>query len=101
MRRAAAHLALALVGLAAVLWAVTLAATPTLMCRDVVLQPGDTCPNADGTQVQTYEQRLATWQAARPVVAGVGLLVAGFGAVLLAQDAKASRSGGVGARSVQ
>jgi len=74
-----------------VVWAVTWAANPVLMCRDAVMGPGDVCANADGTATQTYEQRYATWQSARPVVGAVGGLVAGFGLTLAGLDTRSRR----------
>lgn len=68
--------------MAAVLWAVLLSANPTIWCRDQVMQPGEVCTNAQGTRVQTYEERWNAAQWARPVVAVVGSAVAGFGLVL-------------------
>lgn len=91
MRRFAAQFVLALMGLAAVVWALTVSANPTITCRDVVMTPGTVCPNAQGTLTQTYEQRFSTSQQARPVVAGVGILVAGFGATLAVHTARARR----------
>lgn len=91
MRRLAAHLALALAGVAALVWSLTLAAHPVITCRDAVMGPGDVCANAAGTATQTYEQRYATSQQARPVVGGVGLLVAAFGGYLAAQDLRVRR----------
>ena len=61
-----AHLALAAAGAAAVLWAVVLAANPTIWCREQVMHPGEVCSNAQGTKVQTYEERYAAAQWARP-----------------------------------
>ena len=77
-----AHLALAAAGLAAVLWAVLLSANPTIWCRDQVMRPGEVCSNAQGTKVQTYEERFSAAQWARPVVGVVGAVVAGFGIAL-------------------
>ena len=77
-----AHLALAAAGVAAVLWAVLLSANPTIWCRDQVMHPGQVCSNAQGTKVQTYEERFSAAQWARPVVGVVGLVVAGFGVAL-------------------
>lgn len=77
-----AHLALAATGVAAVLWAVLLGANPTIWCRDQVMHPGEVCTNAQGTKVQTYEERWSAAQWARPVVGVVGLAVAGFGLAL-------------------
>ena len=76
------HAALVVAGLAALLWALTAGASPVITCRGAVMVPGDTCANADGDAVQTYEQRWAAAQQARPVVAGVGVVVAAFGAAL-------------------
>lgn len=86
MTRMAAHVALVVAGLAVVLWALTLAAHPAITCRDAVMGPGDVCVDASGRRVQTYEERWAAAQAARPVVAGAGLAVAGFGTVLALQE---------------
>lgn len=77
-----AHLTLAAAGVVAVLWAVVLGANPTIWCRDQVMRPGQTCTNADGNKVQTYEERFSAAQWARPVVGVVGLAVAGFGVAL-------------------
>ncbi len=90
-RRLWAHLALLAAGAVAVLWALTVMANPVITCREVVLHPGDVCRNAAGTKVQTYEERLKAAQDARPVVGGVGLLVAGFGAALAAAEWRAPR----------
>lgn len=77
-----AHLALAAAGLAAVVWALLLSANPTIWCRDQVMHPGQVCRNAEGTKVQTYEERWSAEQWARPVVGVVGATVTGFGLVL-------------------
>ena len=77
-----AHLALAGAGLAAVVWAVLLSANSTIWCREQVMHAGQVCTNAEGTKVQTYEERFSAAQWARPVVGGVGLVVAGFGVAL-------------------
>lgn len=80
--RQSAHLALAAAGLAAVLWAVVLGANPTIWCREQVMQPGQVCSNAQGTKVQTYEERVSAAQWARPVVGVVGAGVTAFALVL-------------------
>ena len=77
-----AHLALAAAGLVAVLWAVALSANPTIWCRDQVMRPGGVCHNAEGTKIQTYEERASAAQWARPVVGVVGAGVTAFGLVL-------------------
>ena len=77
---------LLLAGLAAVVYALTLGGSPEIRCRGVAMTPESVCVKADGSAGQTYAQRLATRQSARPVVAGVGLLVTGFGTALLVAD---------------
>ncbi len=86
VRTRLAHLVLLLAGLAAVAYAVTLGGSPDLRCHDAVMTPGSVCLKADGSEGQTYEQRIATRRAAQPVVAGVGVLVVVFGAGLLVSD---------------
>jgi len=81
-RRQWAHLALAAVGLAAVVWAVLLSANPTIWCRDQVMHAGQVCRNAEGTKVQTYEERFSAEQWSRPVVGVVGAALTGFAVVL-------------------
>jgi len=78
-RRFWGHVALAVVGTLAVVWALTLGASPSIECRGVPMAPGDVCSNAEGTRVQTYDERMDAAQAARPVIGGVGGLVAAFG----------------------
>ena len=77
-----AHLALAAAGLAAVLWAVVLGAKPTIWCREQVMHAGQVCTNAQGTKVQTYEERVSAAQWARPVIGVVGAGVTAFALVL-------------------
>lgn len=85
------HAALVVLGLLGVVWALTLGADPVITCRDAVMRPGDVCANAEGTSSQTYQQRWDAAQGARPVVAGVGLVVAGFGVVLLRAEWRAGQ----------
>lgn len=94
MRRLWAHVAMVVVGVLAVLWALTLGAHPTITCRDHVMQPGDVCVNAQGTRQQTYEERWDAAMDARPVVGGVGVLLAGFGAALAASEVRRGGSSG-------
>lgn len=94
MRRLGAHIALVVVGVAALIWALTLGGDPTIRCREVVMHPGDTCSNAQGTRVQTYQERFDAAQQARPVIGGVGVLVGGFGAALAAAEVRRAGSSG-------
>lgn len=81
-----AHVLLLLAGLAVLAYALTLGGSPELRCHDQVMRPGSVCVKADGSAGQTYEQRIATRRSAQPVVGGLGVLVAGFGASLLVAD---------------
>lgn len=87
-----AHALVACIGLAILLYPLTLGANPTISCRGAELRPGQSCAKADNSEVQTYEQRRQAARQARPVIVGVGLLVAVFGAVLLVGDLRGSRS---------
>lgn len=91
MRRLWWHVALTAIGLVGVVWALTVAANPVITCRDVVMRPGDVCANAEGTRSQTWEERSAAAQQARPVIGVMGLVVAGFGVALAVQDVRAGR----------
>lgn len=86
-----AHALLVVVGLLVVLYPVTLGASPEISCRGVTMRPGDACAKADNSGVQTYEQRLRAANQAKPVIAGVGVLLTVFGAVLLAGDTRQRR----------
>ncbi|MBK8463443.1 MAG: hypothetical protein IPL36_10505 [Nigerium sp.] len=90
-RRMLAHAALIVLGLAALVWALT-AGTPHITCRDQVMVPGDICVNAQGTKQQTYEERLAAHHQARPVVGGVGVALAAFGGALAFADVRGAGS---------
>lgn len=80
--RQAGHVILVALGLSAVIWAVAFAGSQTLWCREQVLRPGQVCANAEGTKVQTYEERLRATQLSRPIVAVAGLATAAFGVAL-------------------
>ena len=96
VRTRLAHLVLLLAGVAALVYALTLGGSPELRCHDQVMGPGSECVKADGSAGQTYEQRLATRRSAQPVVAGLGVLVAGFGTALLVADVRRRRTAGTG-----
>lgn len=88
--RRLAHLLLAIAGLLIVLYPLTLGAEPTPTCRGVEMSPGGTCSKADGSAEQTYEQRQSAARDAAPVMVGVGLLVAVFGAGLFVADLRST-----------
>lgn len=82
-RAVVAHAVVVLLGLLVLLYPFTLGASPAVQCRGTTMQPGDVCAKAGDAGSQTYEQRAAAVQNARPVVAVGGFLLAGFGVVLL------------------
>ena len=90
--RRLAHLLLAVAGLLVALYPFTLESR-SVTCRGVELQPGGTCAKADGSAVQTYEDRAAAARDATPVILGLGLLVAVFGTGLLVADVRRAREG--------
>ncbi|MFX4272682.1 Trp biosynthesis-associated membrane protein [Propionibacteriaceae bacterium Y1685] len=90
--RLVAHLLLALVGLVVLLWPVTVGAEAAIMCREQVMQPGDTCAKADGEAEQTYEERLSTRRTAAPVIMVVGGAMIIFSAVLAVGELRALRA---------
>lgn len=94
MKRQLAHAALAVAGLLAVVWVFTWGAAPQISCRGAVMGPGDVCTSADGEREQTYEQRYAAAQDARPVIGVVGTGVAAFGCALIVLERR--RSSGAG-----
>ena len=75
-----------LVGLVVLAYPLTLGAAPEIRCRGAAMQPGDTCAKADGSGQQSYEQRLRDQRNARPVIAVGGLLLTGFGVLLLRSE---------------
>jgi hypothetical protein len=93
-RRAAlvAHLLVILVGLLVLAYPFTFGASPDVSCRGAVMRPGDTCAKAGDKGSQTYEQRANDARNARPVIAVGGLLVAGFGVVLLRGELRRPRA---------
>lgn len=91
--RRLAHLLLAVAGLLVALYPVTVGAHPAVTCRGVELSPGQSCAKADGSAAQSYEARAADARNAAPIIVGVGLLVAAFGAGLLVSDVRRDGSG--------
>lgn len=97
--RRAAHVVVALLGLAMAIWGLVGMTAPQLTritCRGVEMHPGDVCRESSYTRVaadtvQTYEQREHSIRVSRPPVVIVGLIVAGFGTALLVQDVRRGR----------
>ena len=82
-RAVLAHAVVVALGLLVLLYPFTLGASPSVTCRGTVMRPGDVCAKAGDSGTQTYEQRAADVRNARPVIAVGGLLLVGFGVVLL------------------
>ncbi|MBK9696246.1 MAG: hypothetical protein IPO80_02175 [Propionibacteriaceae bacterium] len=93
-RRRWAHLALGLLGLLGIAWAVVFGAHPQITCHDAVLQPGGVCVNANTGKTHTYEEQVAAAQAARPVVGTLGLLVVAFASYLWVADSTSDETDG-------
>lgn len=93
-RRRWAHLALGLVGLVGLAWAVVWGASPQLTCHERIMRPGDVCVNASTGKTHSYEEQFAAAQAARPVVGTVGLLVVAFAGYLWVADATRDEADG-------
>lgn len=85
-RTRVAHALLILVGLLVLVYPLSIGAASEVTCRGVVMRAGDQCTKADGSGVQTYEQRANARDNARPVIVVVGALVAAFGTTLLVTD---------------
>lgn len=94
MRRLLPHLAVTVVGVGALIWALTLGANPVIMCRDAVMRPGDVCFHARSARQQTYQERYEATQQARPVIGAVGFLVGAFGVALTVAEVNRAGSSG-------
>ena len=93
-RRLVGHLVVVVIGLAVAVWAVANLLTPSIACRGVPMGPGDVCANAEGTKIQTYEDRLEALRFSTPVMVGAGVLVAAFGAGLGVAEIRRTGSSG-------
>ncbi|MDO4783690.1 MAG: hypothetical protein Q3997_01155 [Propionibacteriaceae bacterium] len=85
------HALVVLAGLALTGWGLGMLAASSASCRGVAMGPGDTCyyasPGEARTQrVQTYEERVSAVRSSAPVVMGLGVLTAAFGAFLFVQE---------------
>lgn len=92
MRTRVAHVVVIVLGLLILAYPLTVGAVTDPTCRGVTMRSGDTCPKADNSGVQTYEQRAADRRQAAPVLVVVGLLVTVFGTSLLVTDVRRHRS---------
>ena len=87
-RAVVAHAVVVLLGLLVLLYPFTLGASPAVTCRGTTMGPGDVCAKAGDPGTQSYEQRAAAVRGARPVIAVGGLLLTGFGIVLLTGEVR-------------
>jgi hypothetical protein len=81
-----AHLAVIIVGLLIMAYPFTLGAAETLTCRGAPMAPGSTCLKADGSEAESYADRISKATVARPIVIGAGGLLTVFGGFLLISD---------------
>lgn len=93
-RRLLGHLVVVVIGLAVAVWAVANLLNPSIACRGVPMGPGDVCTNAEGTKIQTYEDRLEALRFSTPVMVGAGILVAAFGVGLGVAEVRRTGSSG-------
>lgn len=99
--RRAAHLALVLIGLGVAIWGAATMWNPRVMCFGVEMHPGDVCKTSTFSQVgagkvQTYEQRVHGSRLSQPLVIGTGVLMVGFGGLLLRQDLRKQKKADAG-----
>ncbi|HLT61663.1 MAG TPA: hypothetical protein VK020_10750 [Microlunatus sp.] len=92
IRSRVAHLAVIVVGLLIIAYPFTLGASQTLTCRGEPMVPGSVCRKADGSEAESYADRLAKAAVARPIVVGAGVLLTGFGGYLLITDLRRRRT---------
>ncbi|MDA8440012.1 MAG: hypothetical protein M0Z51_14285 [Propionibacterium sp.] len=95
--RRVAHLLIAVIGIAVMIWGAIALTHPSITCRGVDMHPGDVCATSSFSQVgagkvQTYEQRLSDARFSQPFVVAIGGVMVGFGVMLLVQDV---RRGGI------
>lgn len=90
-RRVAAQIVLIVVGVAIVIAAVIYGIDPSPSCRGQAMSPGSVCTKADQSAGQTYELLRSQARIGAGVMAAVGVVVAGFGVVLLRQARRALR----------
>ncbi len=86
-----AHLAVIIVGLLIMAYPFTLGAAETLTCRGAPMTPGSSCLKADGSEAESYADRISKAAVARPVVIGAGALLTAFGGFLLVGDVRRRR----------
>lgn len=82
------HMAISVLGLGIALFGVVWLTTGKVTCRGVEMHPGDMCTKSSftdltTTQTQSYEQRRQAMRQSQPTVIGSGLVIAGFGALML------------------
>lgn len=85
-RARVANLVVIIVGLLIMAYPFTLGAGETLTCRGEPMAPGSTCLKADGSEAESYADRISKAAVARPIVIGAGGLLAIFGGYLLITD---------------
>ncbi|MFC7624723.1 hypothetical protein [Microlunatus sp. GCM10028923] len=92
MRNRIAQVVVIIVGLLIMAYPFTLGASETLTCRGEPMTPGSVCHKADGSEAESYADRISKAAVARPIVIGAGALLAAFGTYLLITDLRRKRT---------
>jgi len=77
-----ARIAPFVVGLMIMVGAALVLIDPAPTCRGQLMQPGATCAKTDGSEFQTFDQRVAAARVGGYVMLGTGIAVIVFGTVL-------------------
>ena len=85
------HVAVIIIGLLIMAYPFTLGAAQTLTCRGEPMTPGSVCRKADGSEAESYDDRISKATVARPIVVGAGALLSLFGGYLLITDLRRNR----------
>lgn len=77
-----ARIAPFVVGLLIMVGAILVLIDPAPTCRGELMQPGSRCAKTDGSQFQTFDQRVAAARLGGYVMLGTGIVVIIFGTAL-------------------
>lgn len=78
-RNLVARVAPFVVGVLIMIGAALVLLDPAPVCRGQLMQPGSSCAKTDGSQFQTYDQRVAAARVGGFVMLGTGAAVLVFG----------------------
>jgi len=81
-RNRLARIAPFVVGLVIIIGAVLVLVDPAPSCRGQAMRPGSTCAKTDGSEFQTYDQRVDAARLGGVIMLGTGIAVIVFGGAL-------------------